>query len=495
MNRRMKKLLKDMNIPENKMFTIDSEKMICSVKERINENEQRRVAVWGRRALVLPVALIIILMMAITTVAVYTGGFESGFIAKLFPFVEESTEVEEELVKEDFVEPETEAPTQMPTEEPTEIVTRNPKYESPIFDKYMQEDAQNANELVKEVAMSVEDENYILTVNDVLGDSENLYLTVTVEAKTPEARAVLMEGSTGMGITVQGYTGERWSNIGGGTNELGNEARENSRTYSIHSWGTNATSIRVTTKAFKNITDDMYVYFEIEKSRDVVEFDLLGQSFTGGHVRLTKLGINIRVAREETEKMSRARNLNTFFRFKDGALKSFNQLFSFDTSMSFVEGSNYQLYEYSASTKSVLDLSKLSSIIVKGVEYKIDEPQNYTYTEIPPHFKPFTVMDMGLRLDNGSYYVAKLKDILKPMGEVIEIKDEGKFDFSLRGRLYTACAGDYKVYINGEQVYSVYTPPYIDESGEIYIGYDFIQRVLSLQYGEIEGTGVTLIVP
>lgn len=504
MNKRMKALCGEINIPEGSIYTIDTEKILDGVNKKLHtESEGMIIPMRGKLISALPIAAALVLIMA--TLAMAFGG--SDFVVKIFRnIMEDPTErymeyATEEVTEEEVIVPEvvTEEPTEVVTEEETKAV--NPNYESPIFDKYLKEDAEEAEEYMQHVLESVEDENYILTLNEVLGDESNVYLTVTIEAKTEEGKASLMSGGY-YWLRIEAYSDTYgWINAGGGTSEIQNMKRENSRSFSVHCFGSDLVEggykeMRITCRAFSTeIMDDRYIYFEIESKEEKIEFELLGQAFTGGYIYLTPMSIEIAVTRDATEEYAPdARNLNTFFKFKDGSIKTFNQVAGFDGSMSRMDGAE-PLYKYQTGTKNILDLDSIESIIVKDIEYPVDDPASYQIASVPERLKPFTVSETGYRATDGTYYLCTLKELTDRLGAVYTYEADGVIEYELHGKTYRVEAENSAVSVNGENVYFLYTPPALNENGEIVVGLEFVYYVIGARQDEIAGTGVTLIVP
>ncbi len=488
--RRMNKLLCELNLPENSVYIPDTDKILKGVKSKIEKQEKQLI--WGiRLSKAMVIAAIVILMLALTTVAFGQNGvfkkiftiFEEPVTESVFPDSgNESYEPPEEIVV-------------IPTEEETEILV-NPNYESPIFEKYHKEEPEKAKEYLQNIYASIEDDNYILMLNEIMGDSKNLYITVTVEAKNNTANDLLSDETYGW-FRVEAYSGDDgWLRVGGGTDELINLRRENSRSYTMHIFGDDHlengySEMRITCRAFSpDMTSERYIYFEVKKKEDVIEFDLAGQPFTGGSVYITPLSIEITIPKEATADYAPdARNLNTFFKFKNGTIKTFNQVAGFDYTTSYVGGD--KLYKFSAGTKNVLDIDRLESVIVKGIEYPVSNPNNYTDAYIPENLKPF-VLSEGMRQDE-MYYPCSIQ-LLSPC-LTITYQEFGIVEFTYAGKKYRAEADNLAVLINDSSEYTLYFAPYADEDGDLWVGMDFLSYLLGIRRDEIGQTGTYLMVP
>lgn len=497
--RRINKLLKDLNIPENSVYIPDTKKILADVNTKVAKHEKEKkkhkvVSFAFSRAMA--IAVIVILMLALTTVAFGQGGV---FRQILTIFEEPETEAAPTVIEEteelsnEVFEAETELETEIETEEAV-----NPNYQSAIFDKYYEENPEEAKEYMLNIYDSVEDDNYNLILNEVLGDSKNLYITVTVEAKNNEANELLRDETYGW-FKVEAYDEELgWVRVSGGTDEVVNQRRENSRSYTMHIFGDSMLKngyekLRVTCRAFSpDMEGDRYVYFEMEKQEDVIEFELSGQSFEGGYIYITPMSIELTAPKEPTaEYAPDARNLNTFFKFKNGSIRTFNQIAGFDGGFSYMGGSN-KLYKFQAGTKTVIDIENLESVIVKGIEYPIENPYDYRMGDVPGKYKPFVVNGSGI--SQGDYYYPCSLNQLSPCIEITSSAD-GCAEFTYGGKRYSVETDNINVLINGKTNYTLHIPPYCDENGEMWVGMDFLAYLLGIRCDEIGQTGTYLMVP
>lgn len=493
-NKRMNKLLCELNLPEGAVYMPDVENILKKCEKKIEKREKKAIRMISPSR-VLAVAVIVVLMLALSIVAFG----KDGVIRKIITIFEEA-ETEQRATDEEkdvvFLVEEPEEVTEVPTEEETEA-QKVPKDKSAIFEKYHQEDGEKAEEYIQEVYSSVEDNEFVMTLNEVMGDNKNVYLTVTIEAKTSEAREMLMNENHPR-LAAEAYDEQLgWVGVSAGYEEAPNERREYSKTFTMHIFGdTRLTNgyekMRITCKSFAMyMRDEEYVYFEIEQKKDVIEFALSGQSFEGGYFYITPMSIEITAPKEETDKYApQAINMNTFFRFKNGMIKTFNQVAGFHGSFSKGEG---DLYKYSAGTKNYLDLNTIESIIVKDVEYKTDNPSEYFTASVPDRLKPFIANDY--RDENGYYYLCTLKELTDRMGVEYIYDADGILEYRYDGKVYRVEAGNGFVTANGETIYSLDLPPSLNQDGEIIVGVEFTTYVLGVRVGWIKGTDQMLAVP
>ncbi len=499
-NRRMNKLLGELNLPKNSVYMPNRNNIFKNVEKNFKKTEKRTVRMISSSK-VLALAVIVVLMLALSIVAFG----KDGVIRKIITIFEEATTeqaaTEEEKKEYVFAIEEAEDVTEGITEEPTEKETKAekaPKDKSAIFDKYHQEDGEKAEEYITEIYDSIEDNSFILTLNEVMGDNKNVYLTVTIEAKTLEAKEMLMNESHPQ-LKAEAYDENLgWVGVSAGYEEAPNERREYSKTFTMHIFGDSRLTngyekMRITCKSFSMyMKGEEYVYFEIEQKKDVIEFELSGQSFEGGYFYLTPMSIEIVAPKEETDEYApQAINMNTFFRFKNGIIKTFNQVAGFHGSFSKIEPGN--LYKYTAGTKNYLDLNTIESIIVKGIEYKADNPSEYTAASVPDRLKPFIANDY--RDENGYYYLCTLKELTDRMGVEYIYDADGVLEYRYDGKVYRVEAGNGFVTADGETIYSLHLPPSLNQNGEIIVGLEFTTYILGVRVGQINGTDQMLAVP
>ncbi len=491
-NRRIEELLTELNIDKNQMFTVDNEKILSAVCEKINTEEKDKVISFRQTAKLLPMvcALGALLLMAVTTVAFNSG---EGFWKKIFPLVEESTDTYDLYAVEDRRDQNKK--TEIPTEEETDIVT--PKYEAPLYEKYHKEEPEKEEEPLVDIYASCEGEDYTIILNEVTGDNKNVHLTVTIEANERDARE-LLDQKDYTWFEVEAYDEERgWISVSFETEESESVRRESSRTYKMHIFGddnlkSGYEKMRITLTEFPPDMEEKYIYFEVAKQEGVIEFDLEGQSFAGGYIYLTPMSVELTAPKEPTAQYAPdAINLNTFFKFKDGSIKTMNQIAGLDSSFTYIGGDD-KLYKFTANTKIVLNTESLQSIIVKGVEYPVDDPASYTYTDIDENLKPFVVAGEGKRSDE-FYYTCTVGQLDPCINIIYEEADKARFTYG--GRTYFVESDNLTVIINDATEYTLYLAPYADEDGNLWIGSDFLNYLLGIRYDEIGDTGTYLMVP
>lgn len=490
----MEELLKELNIEKSEIFTVDSSKITENVMGKLDDAPKGNVVSLEKTAKLIPMVAVVavILLMAVTSLA-----FESGreFWTKVFTVIEAPTDNYELVAVEDKRYEKTAKEEEPPTEEVTDVAEED---NGTIFDKYHKEEPEKAEEYLQDIYDSVEDENYMLIVNEVMGDNKNVYLALTIKAKNEEAIEQLNNETYGW-FRIEAYDENMgWSGVSNAGDEILDKRRENARSYTVHVFGDDHLSngyeqMRITCRAFSpEMEDERYVYFEIKRKAGIVEFELSGQDFEGGYIYLTAMSVELTAPKEPTaEYAPEARNLNTFFKFKNGTIKTMNQVAGFDGGFNYI-GTSDNLYKFSAGTKNVLDVDNLESVIVKGIEYPVDDPENYAPCDVPESLKPFVISTQGIRKDN-VYYMCSIQQL----GPCVDITYEeyGVVEFVYGGKRYRAEADNPIVIINGKNEYALNVAPYADENGDLWVSGEFLMLLLGIRCDEIATTGTYFMVP
>lgn len=484
--RRLNKLLMELDIPSTEVYIPDNDKILKGVMSKIDVKEKRTVNFTFMR--VISIAAIIATIMALTTVAFG----KDGVWKQIFTFFEAPTEVEEELVTEE-VEEDNNTSVYITEEETeaTEVVT-----EEVVVAVENVAPEEEEEEVILPVVKSIEDDNYILQLNEISGNSKNVYITVTVKAKTDEAR--ITDGTYRRLITEAYSDEDGWVEVNGEIEEIEDNRRKKSRSYELYVSAAdlakeNSLKMRITFGAFSiDMEGEKYILFEMESGEEKIDFELSGQPFDGGRIVITPTSIEITAPREATEEYAPdARNLNTFFKFRNGSIRTFNQLAASGGDVSYV-GGDAKLYKCSVRTKYTVDIYSIESVIIKGVEYPVNNPDNYKSANIPANLKPFVVNGGGKR-SNEFYYVCSINQ-LNPCID-ITYSEYGAAEFYYGGKTYRVEADNLVVMVNGSNEHILSLAPFADESGELWVGQDFLKSLLGIRYGEIGQTGTYLIVP
>lgn len=487
-DKRMQKLLSELEMQENSIYEPDTDKIIKGVKDKIGLSDGKNVRKFKRKSIgVLPAVAILVLMMAITTFAL--GGEIVVKIIKeaIAPPVETEESTEAAVIKEEAEE------VIAPTEE--EIETQ-PEYEKAVFEKYYKEEEKEEEEYEFEqsrnVYDSIEDDNYVLLLNEITGDSEKVNLTITIEAKTEDAKILLSDDKFDW-FRLEAFDEEAdWYYVESKAEEDEAKRQESSVCYWVNAQkeesGKDFGKMRVTCRAFSPDMEERYIYFEVEKKKtDAVEFDLPAAT-AGSKIHITEGAVEITKQMEPSyEYAPDARNLNVFFKFKNGTVKTFNQLVKGECSVGYAGGDN--LYKFSSSAS--LNIESLESIIVGDIEYPIDNPDGYTQAYISSSLKPFVVMTEGKRAEGVSYVCT-----LNNLRACINITDsaDGMVEFTYGGNRYRVESGNSIALVNGSER-SLSIAPYMDEAGDLWVGEDLLKNLLGISYAEMESEGTYFMVP
>lgn len=475
--RRMKKLLKKLNIPNNSVYIPDNDRILKGVKEKIEYREEHDfVRISFMR--VFGVAVTVMLIMAFATVS-----FGKNSVWKqIFTFLEEPTEQAEEFLTENtqkdvYIYKGEVEPTELVTEAETDVVAPiKPKVEfvPSIAEKKFPDSVEKAEEYVSREGVSIEDDNYVFTLMESIGDSYSVYMEMSLQGKNPDAIKRLMED--GWKFNAQVYTNQGWIAVSGGAGENKDTRTHDTRFFTL-SYSSDRhgkfTKARVKTELMSD-----YIEFDISSDIDEISFELLGQDFTGGFVAITPMGINLTFVRERSDTDS-FDYPDLEIKFKNGEQRSLISLHSGNGGASSKPiDSTYSRVNYTATWKEIIDLNTIESVIFKNIEYPIYEPTDYK--RIGQAKEKAMVKIIAEKYD-GMEYPVYLTDVIRAMSIEPIITPQGYVEFTLYDEIYhvepqsNAVTG-----VDGEMKHFLSAAPQTDGAGNIVVDYEFLHKIFGL---------------
>ncbi len=416
MNKRMRELLKDLDLPESAFFQRDPNSAVDSVNRKLNQSPPE-LALFKAQRLARRVAVVCaaILALALTAFAV--------------------SSVDIDLLK-----------------------------------LYFLGDSSSMERYVDRPELSLSDGRYRFTVDQALVTQTQAMAVFTVEALTDETREELKNLDLGLAFDFKfADLGDYAGGGSGEASELWHLRTDASRTWTV-----------VTDIDNYELKPMKLVFFPLRGRRTVVveakgdvesfEFDLPGQPIDSGHIMLTPTGITLDRWLPAHEN-SLLENSETFFRMTDGEIKSFNQLFANRNRSSQTLNSTVPvLYRLRAIPREILDLSQIESVIVAGLEYRLREPENCAEAEIPERLLPFPVKVDGDYLE--------IEDIFEHLGADMERRGK-KLAVRYNGVEAVITAGAAEVEINGAAV-NLPMPTRLSGDGKMQVCWDFIYSCIEM---------------
>ena len=107
-------------------------------------------------------------------------------------------------------------------------------------------------------------------------------------------------------------------------------------------------------------------------------------------------------------------NTGVYFRMTDGKTKTFNQLFDVSTMSLVKEHMGYSVYSFTADAYKILDLSQFKSVILNGLEYSLDNVEDYSPVDSNELLKPFGI---DMKTEGDERYIP-LKELLEGLQAV-----------------------------------------------------------------------------
>ncbi len=417
MNKRMRELLKTLDIPENAMFERDADSVVKSVNEKLNQSPPE-LALFKAQRVARRVAVIcaVILALALTALAV-------------------SSSVNVDLLKLYFLG------------------------DSSYMERY-----------VDRPELSLTDGRYRFTVDQALVTQTQAMAVFTVEALTEETEEELKDLSMSLAFDFKFADLSDYAQGGSsGTSELWHLRTDTSRTWTVTADIDNP-DLKPMKMIFYPLRGKRTVIVEAKGDIESFEFDLAGQPIGDGHIVLTPTGITLdRWMPNHND--SYLENSEAFFRMKDGEIKSFNQLFvNRNRTSQTLNAEIPVLYQLRAIPREILDLSQIESVIVAGLEYKLRDPGTPAEAEIPERLRPFPV-----KID-GDYL--EIEDIFEHLGADTERKGN-KLTVRYNGIEAVITAGATEVELNGIPV-SLSMPAKLDGDGKMLVCWDFTYSCIEL---------------
>lgn len=348
-----------------------------------------------------------------------------------------------------------------------------------VFYKYFSSDVKDEIVYFQTVNKSVENERFVMSVNEVCGNTQYMYITVSIKAKNEESKVYLkpdnfygevkfdLKTDGAIAKNVYGTVKYKWIEEDGAKVFL----------YKIRSGNYGVVS-KVKVNSATVIGED--ISFEIIESDEKLQIELKGQGYEGGYliVQPMKIVLTFNAYTEDVE---------TFFRFKDGSVKTINQLGNRRSATFLTETESEEtIYEYTYATSEVIDLSTLESVIVKGIEYSFENPEIYEEdVEVPDELKPFHIFIKTRTDDFGNEYSAtSLKELAQMVGGWYRCVDVGVAEVTIWGKTYRITDGEKKYIVDNAEDDGIRSKaPVMDENNVMWVdSYDFIRNVLKARY-------------
>lgn len=247
--------------------------------------------------------------------------------------------------------------------------------------------------LVNTQPVSVSDENYTLTLTSSIADQNDVYFTLTIQAKTEHAREALAAGMVGANSTngtgiLEEYVSEGWRckpswrcKSAGGDYE--NYDPETGTQQVAISMGMGFGLRKEMAVRYDGMEEGLWLHFPVKPLSPIKRsINAQGQGcgskeYAPGNpvylkkVVLTPLSVRMKYNTEEHAPGTPVLD----YLWKDGHVSSFGELH-----VVFPSGTGGKTCDYSWQFKSIQDISQMEAVIFEGMAYPLDGGRPYPYT-------------------------------------------------------------------------------------------------------------------
>ena len=322
-------------------------------------------------------------------------------------------------------------------------------------------------QFIKTPQKSVSDGRFKLTLEEVLTDNQRLFMAYSVEGLTDDAIDELMNSEDLLWDNDFKYKISVSPSPGICTGSVASykayacEIKEK-RTATTRYWsyydemkdvGKEPVSLRL-----NGMEGQPYIAVPTDCNVERKELVLAGQPYGEAQVQITPIGITIEKGAKNDQKDNMLFT-NTFFRMKNGEIKTYDQLTFYSGLQSdygFGETPNgeeaYSRYRYSAYFRNAVLLSEFKSIIVDDIEYDINDPAKASRVEIDT---PSPIKQNAVFQDDR--YWLSLREICEKLGADME-QNGHSMTVRYRGVTATFTQNSNTFVRDGQEFVSSYSP-------------------------------------
>jgi len=285
---------------------------------------------------------------------------------------------------------------------------------------------------VKSPRERISDEDFALTLEEVLTDNHYLFMAYSVEGLTDKAIEELMGAddllydnefqykiniSPSPGVSIAGNT-----YFSAHSREIVEKRTATTRYWVYYDEMENVSKEALTLR-LDAMSEDKYIAVPTDCNVDTRELLLTGQTYGDVSVHLSPIGIVLEKGAKTidisdttlTEDFPRRRIRDAaftevFFRMSDGSIKTYNQLADSGSVGSFIaasgremstNGIGYMRFKYGTRFFDTMPLSEFESIIVGNIEYDINDPLKTNSVTIDESMYPLEAEGLILADENG----------------------------------------------------------------------------------------------
>lgn len=356
-----------------------------------------------------------------------------------------------------------------------------------LLESYLHADREDAKKTMRILNESIEIDDYILTVNEVMGDAMQMYISVSITAKNAEARNELWINQFNW-IEIKGSKGDdKWFNLDGSyKSEMEGDTRIFVTSQSSSLYG----SIPFVRVGWKKFANTEYIKFEMGEVLEEIRLQLKGLGRDESYIVMQPMRIEMMIPTADITKPRL--DIDTYFRMRDGRIVTLSQISGGNSSSSAVGD---KLYKHVFNTREVLELADFESVIVKGNEYSIDNAPSYTKIEIPKEMKQFVISQSNAMVHNNVHYTLDVDFLIEQLRIEVTDRSDSMIEFVYAGKRYMIESGSIYVYVDGKKKYELYCAPYWHYDGKIWVTYDFMTKVLGMRMEYLSNSEDIVFIP
>ncbi len=250
-------------------------------------------------------------------------------------------------------------------------------------------------EYVETPEKTVSDGNFSVSVDKIITSKYGAKLIVSVEAMTSEAKKI-MDGEDFNLIrdTYVNYTDDADDHFisGWSGSELDDYGTENVSVWelSIEAPDTNSDGeiIRLEFSFLEGENNSIDVM--LKSDVETLEYTLPGQTYGEAVIKISPMSVIIERGVPENQYID-LYDVPAYFIMDDGSVKTMNQLFNIVSSNLVREDGDFDIYEYYADARKVIDPSKITGCILDGLEYDFKDTANFKKADMSGLLTPFEV--------------------------------------------------------------------------------------------------------
>lgn len=254
-------------------------------------------------------------------------------------------------------------------------------------------DTSEIQSYVENPEKEVSDGNFEVSMDEVISTEYSMKAVFSIKALNNKAKAKLNSDNfcfiRDLYVSFEDESDERYINSWVGK-ELKEYSTADTKVWEMSVEALNAKSGGETIKLEFSFldTEDNVIFTELKTDIETAEYVLKGQEYGEATVKINPMSVMLTVGFE----VGTDRDLydtNTYFRMKDGSVKTFNQIFEPLSSTLVKEGKDYDMFEIYADAYNIVDLESFKSIIVDGIEYDFENVNNFKKIDDSGFLRPF----------------------------------------------------------------------------------------------------------